>query len=54
MLAAACIDGFRKILSHVASVAPLRRSVTAEDLGNTAHPVLGSCGRHHRRNHLRG
>lgn len=35
-LAASGIGGFRKILGHVASVAPLRRNVTAEDVGNTA------------------
>lgn len=35
-LAAAGIGGFRKILGHVAALAPLRRNVTAEDVGNTA------------------
>lgn len=35
-LAAAGIGGFRKILGHVAAVAPLRRNVTIEDVGNTA------------------
>jgi len=35
-LAAAGISGFRKILSRVAEVAPLRRNVTQEDVGNTA------------------
>ena len=35
-LAAAGIGGFRKMLSHVASIAPLRRNVTTEDVGNTA------------------
>jgi enoyl-[acyl-carrier protein] reductase I len=35
-LAAAGIGGFRKMLAHVASVAPLRRNVTLEDVGNTA------------------
>jgi len=35
-LAAAGIGGFRKILGHVAAVAPLRRNVTSEDVGNTA------------------
>jgi enoyl-[acyl-carrier protein] reductase I len=35
-LAAAGIGGFRKMLAHVASVAPLRRNVTIEDVGNTA------------------
>jgi enoyl-[acyl-carrier protein] reductase I len=34
-LAAAGIGGFRKILSHVATTAPLRRNVTLEDVGNT-------------------
>jgi enoyl-[acyl-carrier protein] reductase I len=33
---AAGIGGFRKMLNHVASVAPLRRNVTAEDVGNVA------------------
>ena len=35
-LAAAGIPGFRKMLSRVAEVAPLRRNVTLEDVGNTA------------------
>jgi enoyl-[acyl-carrier protein] reductase I len=35
-LAAAGIGGFRKMLSHVASVNPLRRNVTQEDVGNAA------------------
>jgi enoyl-[acyl-carrier protein] reductase I len=35
-LAAAGIGGFRKMLSRVAEVAPLRRNVTLEDVGNTA------------------
>jgi enoyl-[acyl-carrier protein] reductase I len=35
-LAAAGIGGFRRILNHVASTAPLRRNVTIEDVGNTA------------------
>jgi enoyl-[acyl-carrier protein] reductase I len=35
-LAAAGISGFRKMLSHVAEVAPLRRNVTLEDVGNAA------------------
>jgi enoyl-[acyl-carrier protein] reductase I len=35
-LAAAGIGGFRKILSRVAQVAPLRRNVTQEDVGNAA------------------
>lgn len=35
-LAAAGIGGFRKILGHVATVAPLRRNVTIEDVGNAA------------------
>jgi enoyl-[acyl-carrier protein] reductase I len=33
-LAAAGIGGFRKILDHVASVAPIGRNVTQEDVGN--------------------
>jgi len=33
-LAAAGIAGFRKMLNHVAEVAPMRRNVTAEDVGN--------------------
>jgi enoyl-[acyl-carrier protein] reductase I len=35
-LAAAGIGGFRKMLAHVAQVAPLRRNVTTEDVGNAA------------------
>jgi enoyl-[acyl-carrier protein] reductase I len=35
-LAAAGIGGFRSILKHVASTAPLRRNVTIEDVGNAA------------------
>jgi enoyl-[acyl-carrier protein] reductase I len=35
-LAAAGIAGFRKMLSHVAETAPLRRNVTLEDVGNAA------------------
>ncbi len=35
-LAAAGIAGFRKMLGRVAAVAPLRRNVTLEDVGNAA------------------
>jgi enoyl-[acyl-carrier protein] reductase I len=35
-LAAAGIPGFRKMLARVAEIAPLRRNVTLEDVGNTA------------------
>ncbi len=35
-LAAAGIAGFRKILGHVENYAPLRRSVTIDDVGNVA------------------
>ena len=35
-LAAAGIGGFRKILGHVESNAPIRRTVTIEDVGNAA------------------
>ena len=35
-LAAAGIPGFRKMLSRVAEVAPMRRNVTLEDVGNAA------------------
>ena len=35
-LAAAGIPGFRKMLSHVAEIAPLRRNVTLDDVGNAA------------------
>src|SRR5690242_3917306 len=35
-LAAAGIAGFRKMLNRVAEVAPLRRNVTQEDVGNAA------------------
>jgi enoyl-[acyl-carrier protein] reductase I len=35
-LAAAGIPGFRKMLHHVAHVAPLRRNVTTDEVGNVA------------------
>ena len=35
-LAAAGIPGFRKMLSRVAEIAPLRRNVTLDDVGNAA------------------
>ncbi|MEX0734693.1 MAG: enoyl-ACP reductase [Steroidobacteraceae bacterium] len=35
-LAAAGIPGFRKMLHHVAQVAPLKRNVTIDDVGNAA------------------
>jgi enoyl-[acyl-carrier protein] reductase I len=35
-LAAAGIPGFRKMLARVAEIAPLRRNVTLDDVGNTA------------------
>ena len=35
-LAAAGIGGFRKILEHVTQSAPLRRTITAEEVGNVA------------------
>ena len=35
-LAAAGIGGFRKMLGHVAQIAPLRRNVSTEDVGNAA------------------
>jgi enoyl-[acyl-carrier protein] reductase I len=35
-LAAAGVGGLRKMLSHVAEVAPLRRNVSIEDVGNAA------------------
>ena len=35
-LAVAGITGFRKMLAQVAQIAPLRRNVTQEDVGNTA------------------
>ena len=35
-LAAAGVAGFRKMLSRVAEVAPMRRNVTPEDVGNAA------------------
>src|SRR6201985_524513 len=34
--AAAGIAGFRKMLAHVAEIAPMRRNVTQEDVGNAA------------------
>jgi enoyl-[acyl-carrier protein] reductase I len=35
-LAAAGIAGFRKMLSHMEEVSPIRRNVTPEDVGNAA------------------
>jgi enoyl-[acyl-carrier protein] reductase I len=35
-LSAAGIPGLRKMLAHVASVSPIKRNVTIEDVGNTA------------------
>jgi enoyl-[acyl-carrier protein] reductase I len=35
-LSAAGVSGLRKMLAHVAAVAPIRRNVTIEDVGNTA------------------
>ena len=35
-LAAAGISGFRKMLSHMQQVSPIRRNVTPEDVGNAA------------------
>ena len=35
-LSGAGVGGFRKMLSYVAKVAPLRRNVTTEDVGNAA------------------
>lgn len=35
-LAAAGISGFRKMLSHMEQVSPIRRNVTPEDVGNAA------------------
>jgi enoyl-[acyl-carrier protein] reductase I len=35
-LAAAGIAGFRKMLSHMEDVSPIRRNVTADDVGNAA------------------
>jgi enoyl-[acyl-carrier protein] reductase I len=35
-LSAAGVSGLRRMLSHVAAVAPIRRNVTIEDVGNTA------------------
>jgi len=35
-LAAAGIGGFRRMLAHVAEVAPLKRNVTAQEVGNAA------------------
>ncbi|MDT9587155.1 MAG: enoyl-ACP reductase FabI [Candidatus Arsenophonus melophagi] len=35
-LAASAIKDFRKMLLHVESIAPMRRTVTAEDIGNCA------------------
>ncbi len=47
-LAAAGIAGFRKMLSHVAEIAPLRRNVTPENVGNAAAFLCsGSRGWHY-------
>jgi enoyl-[acyl-carrier protein] reductase I len=35
-LSGAGVGGFRKMLNHVAKIAPLRRNVTLEDVGNAA------------------
>jgi enoyl-[acyl-carrier protein] reductase I len=35
-LAAAGVSGLRKMMAHVAEIAPLRRNVTIEDVGNAA------------------
>src|ERR1700743_3107346 len=35
-LSAAGVSGLRRMLAHVAAVAPIRRNVTIEDVGNTA------------------
>ena len=35
-LSAAGVAGLRKMMAHVAAVAPIRRNVTIEDVGNTA------------------
>ena len=35
-LSAAGVSGLRKMLAHVAAVAPIKRNVTIEDVGNTA------------------
>src|SRR5579864_3024211 len=35
-LSAAGVAGFRKMLAHVAQIAPMRRNVTLEDVGNAA------------------
>jgi enoyl-[acyl-carrier protein] reductase I len=35
-LSAAGVQGLRKMLAHVAAVAPIKRNVTIEDVGNTA------------------
>ena len=52
-LAAAGIAGFRKMLSRVADVAPLRRNVTLEDVGQCRGiPLLGPRQRNHRRDPL--
>jgi enoyl-[acyl-carrier protein] reductase I len=35
-LSAAGVPGLRKMMAHVAAIAPIRRNVTIEDVGNTA------------------
>ena len=47
--AAAGIAGFRKMLSRVADVSPLRRNVTLEDVGNAAAFCARTRQWHHRR-----
>jgi len=46
-LAAAGIGDFKKLLNHVANVAPLRENTSIEEVGNTAaflaSPMLTSC-----------
>jgi enoyl-[acyl-carrier protein] reductase I len=44
-LAAAGIQGFSKILDHYKTIAPLRRNVTQEEIGDTGVFLLSSMSR---------
>ena len=53
-LSAAGIPGLRKMLSHVAATAPIRRNVTIDDVGNSAAFLCSTGRRHHRRSIICG
>ncbi len=52
-LSAAGIPGLRRMLAHVASVAPIKRNVTIEDVEYGCVPVLRFGRRYYRGSHLR-